>query len=44
MIKAVAIDDEPIAKAAFIDLAQQVARMVAIRNANMEPTKILEIN
>lgn len=38
------IDDEPIAKAAFIDLAQQVARMVAMRNANMEPTKILEIN
>jgi ATP-binding protein involved in chromosome partitioning len=37
------IDDEPIAKAAFIDLAQQVARLVSIRNANLEPTKILQV-
>lgn len=37
------IDDEPVAKAAFTDLAQQVARLVAIRNANMEPTKILQV-
>jgi ATP-binding protein involved in chromosome partitioning len=37
------IDDEPISKAAFIELAQQVARLVAIRNANLEPTKILQV-
>jgi ATP-binding protein involved in chromosome partitioning len=37
------IDDEPISKAAFIDLAQKVAQQVAIRNANLEPTKILQI-
>lgn len=37
------IDDEPIAKAAFIEMAQQVARLVAIRNANLEPTKILQV-
>lgn len=37
------IDDEPISKAAFTSLAQQVARLVAIRNANLEPTKILQV-
>lgn len=37
------IDDEPIAKAAFIELAQRVAQQVAMRNANMEPTKILQV-
>ena len=37
------VDDEPVAKEAFIALAQAVARNVAMRNANMEPTKILEI-
>ena len=37
------MDDEPIAKHAFSTLAQAVARSVAMRNANMEPTKILEI-
>ncbi len=37
------VDDEPITKHAFSTLAQAVARSVAMRNANMEPTKILEI-
>ncbi len=37
------VDDEPVAKNAFIALAQAVARNVAMRNANMAPTKILEI-
>ena len=37
------MDDEPISKAVFIKLAQQVAQNVSIRNANLEPTKILEI-
>jgi ATP-binding protein involved in chromosome partitioning len=37
------VDDEPVSKAAFIELAQQVARNVAIRNANMEPTKVLQV-
>ena len=37
------VDDEPVAKEAFITLAGAVARNVAMRNANMAPTKILEI-
>ena len=37
------VDDEPVARAAFAALAKAVARNVAMRNANMEPTKILEI-
>ena len=37
------LDDEPIAKNAFTELAKAVARNVAMRNANMEPTKILEM-
>ena len=37
------IDDEPITKEAFSNLAQAVARSVAMRNANIEPTKVLEI-
>ncbi len=37
------INDEPITKEAFTTLAQAVARAVAMRNANMAPTKILEI-
>jgi ATP-binding protein involved in chromosome partitioning len=37
------IDDEPISKAAFENIAQEVARNVAIRNANLDPTKILTI-
>jgi ATP-binding protein involved in chromosome partitioning len=37
------IDDEPISKAAFERIAQEVARNVAIRNANLDPTKVLTI-
>jgi ATP-binding protein involved in chromosome partitioning len=38
------VDDEPVAKAAFTELAQNVARNIAMRNANMEPTKVVEMN
>lgn len=37
------IDDEPIAKQAFTDLAKRVAQNIAIRNANLEPTKVVEM-
>lgn len=37
------INDEPVAKAAFTTLAQTVARNVAMRNANMAPTKVVEM-
>lgn len=37
------LNDEPVSKKAFTDLAQAVARNVAIRNANLEPTKILRV-
>lgn len=38
------LDDDTVSGAAFSDLAQQVARNVAMRNANLEPTRIVEIN
>jgi ATP-binding protein involved in chromosome partitioning len=38
------VDDEPVARHAFVQLAQQVARNVAVRNANIEPTKVVMIN
>jgi ATP-binding protein involved in chromosome partitioning len=38
------VDDEPVAKAAFTELAQKVAQNIAIRNANMEPTRVVEMN
>lgn len=38
------VDDEPVAKAAFTELAQSVARNVAIRNANLEPTKVVQMS
>jgi ATP-binding protein involved in chromosome partitioning len=38
------VDDEPIVSAAFTTLAQTVAQNVAIRNANMEPTKVVRMN
>ena len=38
------IDDEPVAKKAFIDLAKRVAQNIAIRNANLEPTKVVQMN
>ncbi len=37
------MDDEPVAKKAFSTLAQTIARNVAIRNANLTPTKVIEI-
>ncbi|OJU73879.1 MAG: MRP family ATP-binding protein [Bacteroidetes bacterium 47-18] len=37
------IDDEAVSKAAFEHIAQAVARNVAIRNANLDPTKVLTI-
>ncbi|RYD55752.1 MAG: iron-sulfur cluster carrier protein ApbC [Sphingobacteriales bacterium] len=35
--------DEPVTQKAFKDLAQSVARNIAIRNANLEPTKVVQI-
>lgn len=35
------VDDEPVAKAAFLELAGVVARNISIRNANLEPTKVV---
>jgi len=37
------VDDEPVAKQAFLDLAGVVARNISIRNANLEPTKVVEM-
>ena len=37
------IDDEPVSKNAFITLAKKVAQNIAMRNANMEPTKVVEM-
>lgn len=37
------LNDEPISKAAFETIAQNVARNVAIRNANLDPTQILTV-
>src|ERR1017187_3931913 len=35
-------DDEPVAKNAFINLAKTVAQNIAIRNSNLEPTKVVK--
>ncbi len=35
------VDDEPISKAAFEELAGTVARAVSIRNADIEPTRVV---
>ena len=37
------IDDEPVAKKAFMDLAKRVAQNIAIRNANLEPTQVVQM-
>ncbi len=37
------LDDAAVTRNIFTDLAQNVARNVSIRNANLEPTKIVEI-
>jgi ATP-binding protein involved in chromosome partitioning len=39
----VALEDKTIVGKAFLDLAQNLARQVAIRNATLDPTKIVEI-
>jgi ATP-binding protein involved in chromosome partitioning len=38
------VDDEPISRAAFTELAQSVARNVAMRNANIAPTSVVQMN
>ena len=38
-----AIDDEPVAKNAFLELAGTVARAISIRNANLEPTRVVDV-
>lgn len=38
------MDDEPVSQKVFKDIAREVARNVSIRNANLDPTKILEVN
>jgi ATP-binding protein involved in chromosome partitioning len=37
------VGDEPVAKNAFVALAQRVAQNIAIRNANLEPTKVVQM-
>lgn len=37
------LDDEPATKAAFMNLANEVARHVSIRNANLDPSKVVTI-
>jgi ATP-binding protein involved in chromosome partitioning len=37
------MDDEPVSKAALMAMAGNVARTVSMRNANMEPTKVVQI-
>ncbi len=39
-----AVDDEPVSKNAFMELAGGVARAISIRNANLEPTKVVGIS
>lgn len=38
------LNDEPIALNAFTEIAQKVARNIAMRNANLDPTKVVTIN
>jgi ATP-binding protein involved in chromosome partitioning len=37
------IDSEPVARQAFIKLAQTVAQNIAVRNSNLAPTKVVEM-
>jgi ATP-binding protein involved in chromosome partitioning len=37
------VDDEPVAKLAFSNLAKRVAQNIAIRNASLEPTKVVQM-
>lgn len=38
------VDDEPVSKNAFLNIAGEVARQISIRNANLEPTKVVQMN
>lgn len=38
------MDDEPISKTAFLQIAGELARNISIRNAEMAPTKVVEMN
>ncbi len=38
------LDDEPVSKNAFLELSRTVARNISIRNANLEPTKVVQIS
>ena len=42
--KPISTDPKSLVTKAFIEIAQNVAQQVAIRNANLKPTKIVEIN
>ena len=37
------VDDEPVSRKAFADLAQRVAQNIAIRNANLVPTTVVQM-
>lgn len=37
------VDDEPVAKEAFVTLAKKIAQNIAMRNASIEPTKVVEM-
>lgn len=37
------MNDEPVSKNAFLHIAGEVARNISIRNANLEPTKVVEM-
>ncbi len=37
------LGDEPVSKKAFIDLAKRIAQNIAIRNSNLEPTKVVQM-
>lgn len=37
------MNDEPVSKSAFMALAQKVAQNVSVRNANLEPTKVVQM-
>ncbi|WP_118976088.1 Mrp/NBP35 family ATP-binding protein [Taibaiella koreensis] len=38
------LNDEPVSRQAFLDIAANVARNIAMRNANLDPTKVSVIN
>lgn len=38
------MNDEPVSKNAFIHLAAEVARSISMRNANLDPTRVLTVN